>query len=111
MYKNSNGQAFISPKMLKGEYAKKNVKFFVGVYQGFGIQADLYENEIEPNKAGIDFIVKNPLVDYRANREVCDSGIYRISIEDFRKYAKKDCLNEKHGYQYFISAHRCEKVG
>ena len=111
LYTNTNGQAFTSQKMLAGAYARKNVKFYVHRFGGFGIDAELYENEIDPTKAGINFIVKEDLVDYRSGKKVCDRGVYRISIEDFRRYSQKACLNEKHGFQYFIGAHFCQQVG
>jgi hypothetical protein len=111
LYTNSNGKSFIAEKMFKGSFVKKHVKFFVHRFGGFGIDAELYDTKIEPTKAGIDFVVKEDLLDYRTNRVICDSGVYRISVEDFRKYAQKAVLNERHGEQYFIGAHHCTRVG
>jgi len=116
LFTNVNGRQFAGLVRKGGKSYRKNTKFYVSRYDGFGIQAELVDELEAKNYESIIFVVKSDLEDYRRmNRygyptKVCAKGEYKISIEDLKQYGTRDVLNAKHGEQWFICANRCAKL-
>jgi len=108
----SSKQVFHSPSQLKkGKYYTKNVKYWVGVYSGFGIDYTVYEEVVASGKEGIIFDVKSTLEDYRTGRKMCPKGKYLATIEILQKYGRADTLNPKFGKQLFVPMSVCDRLG
>lgn len=107
----SSGTSFYNDRMSRGSWFKKQVKFWVGTYHGFGIDAEMYETKVrDAGKSGVDFVVKSPLKDYRTGRTVCDAGTYRINVHDIEQKGHWDTLNPKYGEQVFVDVFDCVKI-
>ena len=113
---NANGTVFHSKKQMKGKVYRKNVKYWVGRFSGFGMQKDVFDEVVEQQKQGIIFVLKNDLIDFyesrRKNRDViaCTKGEYFISLDDMLKFGEVATLRERDGEQIFISEFRCTKL-
>lgn len=110
MYTNLNGKTFYSEEMSSGNYFKKPVKYYCHVYEGFGIDAELFDEKIVGKKRGIRFIVKEPLRNYRNNKVVCDAGEYEVDMEVIERVGVRATLNEKHGEQVFVPVSWMRKI-
>jgi hypothetical protein len=114
---NVNGSVFHSKSQMKGKYYRKNIKYWVGKFQGWGLDYGVWQEIVEAGKEGIVFVLKNDLHDFyeerKRNRTVIawEKGKYFISVEDMKTWGKVDTLREKDGKQIFITAHRTVKVG
>jgi hypothetical protein len=106
-----SNKSFYSPKMSRGAFFSKRVKYWVGTYHGFGIDAEMYEVKVrDAGKSGVDFVVKDDLIDYRTNRVMCEAGTYRINVHDIEQKGHWATLNPKHGEQIFVAMHDCMKI-
>lgn len=107
-----SGKSFYSDRVPAGRFYTKTVSLFCHKYEGFGIDAQLFEDKVlNGNRDGIDFKVKEDLRDFRSGKIVCERGVYRIDLAGIERYGVRDTLNARFGEQLFVPIWACEKVG